>query len=215
MSQKVQQYEPRPGSTGGKALAQLRAKGDMAESVLAAAIEAPLDEIHALLQYPIRMGVLERYKKDGVPWWRVGNGVPVPDATTKPPAVTREPQQQVAKEAEQQVLGMAAGGAMPVEAPRPEPSAKPTTFAVHQTVSAAAGDLVAEVVKRVREGSSATAEQLETKGSALPLGFTCAIFNDGRLFMRTAGGQALELRAEETRELVRYLDRVLLDEVTS
>lgn len=71
---------PRPGSTGDLAIQHLKAFGPCNRLALAFAIDKPEDELHSMLGFPIRQGLIAF---DGS-MYRVGDGVPLPGATPPP-----------------------------------------------------------------------------------------------------------------------------------
>jgi len=159
----TQIYEPRAGSSGGKAVAYLRANGRTPEAALAAAIELEMHEIKSMLAYPVRMGSLKWVReRDNVTYWELGDGLPQQTEPLPKPS--------------------------PAAAPAPETEAPRTTKAEPAKVE---------------------------PPPAKPAHFRCALYNDGLLFLQNAAGHSVELQADETRQLVEYLQRLVPEEAAA
>lgn len=74
-------YAPRPGSVAERAHLQLTVLGELSGAALADAIELDdAKQLAASLTVPLREGYISRVKRDGLWFYRVGDGVPVQPA---------------------------------------------------------------------------------------------------------------------------------------
>lgn len=71
-------YQPREGSSCDKALKAIRAHGQrISEEALSVLLDCDLNEVAALLNYPIKLGILKKVREDDVSWFDEGDGVPL------------------------------------------------------------------------------------------------------------------------------------------
>lgn len=81
----------RPGSYGAKAVAFLTNRGREASEVeLCAAIELD-DDARQMLAFPVKLGMLVCDERDGVRYWRLGEGKPVQPPAPKLPEPAPQP----------------------------------------------------------------------------------------------------------------------------
>lgn len=225
-------YAPAPGTIAFRALAHLEtlpAGAEMMTSALAEAIGAAALNVAPCLEAPLRYGLIHRRQRDNHArspyWWSLTDHSRAPKADIRRPAVPSnsgtaglEP----AADGSQKPNGGVHGS--PAKAGRGHPqngaNRDATGFEGNGASAPDATDCEARSKVMAAGGSeSPTARGTDgapALGAAPAFHFRCALWSNGVLQIdRTTVGGAAEhvlLSADETRELVRYLDRLRVEE---
>lgn len=184
----AQAYQPRVGSIGDRAIALLRARGEMAVGPLASELDCDAESVRLALQYAVTLGAVVKERRDGLNRYRLGDGAPLPrDAEDGPLHATTPP---------------AAPGSVPsnifdlakhMPAEETEPAAP---------ASAANGKSADEPAQE--------AAGLHVVPPPAAAKMRIALWSDGCLVVER-GGECIEFSKAEARQLVAYLDAISLD----
>lgn len=71
----MKNYAPREGSYSGKALAFLMANGETPTGPLSEAIGCEPPQLHGMIEHAVTNGAIAVEKRDGLRYWRVGDGL--------------------------------------------------------------------------------------------------------------------------------------------
>lgn len=83
-------YTPRPGSKAEAAALVLGARGKLSTAALADELDVESGTLSALLSVPLKWGYLARERRrDGINWWRMGDGTPLAAEPDDDPPVQR------------------------------------------------------------------------------------------------------------------------------
>jgi hypothetical protein len=208
-------YEPRPGTTAQRVIAhlQLQPPGtELLTSQLGDALGVPPLNIPPCLAPALSAGILRQRKKDGHPrapaYWSLAdhakaNGNAPAARNTPPEGANRDASAGQSHGAEgsesppgRGTDGAPALGAAPVLSPPPAANGIP---------------LIAFARERAERVADARERRAPTVASHQPTGLRVALWSDGALVIERGPHLVASLTAEETRHLVQYLDKVLLD----
>lgn len=188
-------YTPRPGSKAEAAAIALQAAagGELSTADLADEIDVESGTLHAVLSVPIKWGYLARERRDGITWWRMGDGTPAAAAAAdgEPEAPPAEPPRRASR--------------VKAVAPRMQPyqrRAQSTKRAAPAKTARPKPKPRAALVTVVSPPPSATAPL-----AAAP-SLSCAVFNTGELLLEVPGQAPLRLDGRQTADLLRWLQRV-------
>lgn len=189
-------YTPRPGSKTEQAWQALQARGPLSSAELADEIDSDKSTLQALFVVPLREGYLAKYKRDGVIYWRCGDGTPLVKAEPDddPPV--------------QRIVKAAAAPAKralrkPTVSKPPRAAARPRKAAPKTKAK----------VKAMPKARPARAVVLAPAATPVLPDFRFGLFTDGSLVLEQ-GGQHITLQREQTERLVGWLERLTLKEET-
>lgn len=195
-------YRPRPGSAGDRALEQLGvADGRMSQLDLADAIDVESRNLQSNVVMCIQAGLIKREVDDeGVPWYSLGDGVPLPPAPepqpVEPPPVAR-PVEPTAAAVKVPAAERPHHAYHPKRTPKPKPVA---SFSVQFGGVIGPDYAPAENAKPKPAPSAPAPVALHVE----PDCFACT--KDGRLLM-DLGSVFVKLSAPQTDALAKYFER--------
>jgi len=194
-------YKPRAGSVAERAIAHLIEHGPTAGVPLAEAIEADREALAPSLSTAMQFGAVKREKRDALWWYEIGDGTP-----------------QVRNEEPDDLPIMQ----LVVPATN-TPKARSTVIRARDAVTAteACDGAGAELPSRIAGIRKASSESAQDGGKELgslhaeerrdpPPGLRIALWSDGTLEIRRDADDLVLFTKDETRELVDYLDGMLL-----
>jgi len=215
-------YAPRAGSVPARVIAHLEClppDSQLTAAVLADALDIEDTSIHSGVEYTVKHGLLARHKRNGLVYYSLGNGtptrepadedddpivqrvVPAAEATTAA-GLVRKPRRQRSADAAQ---GAPESRTSLVDVPRwPGLDIDKTPAAVAAPAPALAPRVTTAPKPRAETASPPIAELPPPAAE-----FRCALWSDGRLHIETYPGNFLLLTKDETRELVKYLERMV------
>lgn len=231
-------YTPRAGSIPGRAIEILKAAGpgaEMASGPLADALDVDQYSLSAVLEYPLRHGLLAKRRQGNVNYWSLGDdttlaardaGDDFDDEDTAPLHPVPPPPPRVKRDPLVSLLTIPA--AVSTLRVPPEPAAPgapavpsgpgwqpPAEFDRVGKPAEAPALAPSRAMITPREGAEAAHAPTSTSGrggatpndGTSPQGLRLALWSDGQLVIQR-DGQALTFSADETRAILRYLERM-------
>lgn len=205
-------YEPQPGTIPFNVIKWLRAQpagASFSSAVIAEEVGVHTESLGPCMKPAIDSGHIVTERINGLKHWRLGNGTPppasAPDADQDP--VTSPAPEPTSGLGAELVLGWKAPAASATEPPAP-PSEGTSAIELQPPPEPAATSL-REV--RSEDEVRSTIYRLGRDLPPTPIRpFRSALWSDGQLQIEK-GGQSLVLNVQETRDLMRYLDRMAIE----
>lgn len=197
-------YKPRAGSVAERAVEHLLAHGETAAHPLADAIDADREALTASLSTAISYGAVKRERRDGLFWYSIGGGEPVPreDEPDDIPIIQRLVPSTNTPKAPSTVI-RARDAVLPTEA-----------------CDGAGGELPSRIGGTCKAASESAQDAGKELGSLHaeqrrdpPSGLRIALWSDGTLQVQRDADDLVLFTSDETRQLVRYLERIADSEV--
>ena len=195
-------YAPQSGSTPGRVVEHLRSLPpgtELTTAVLADALDLDAPCVPSCLDYAVKHGFVIRDKREGRIYWRLGDGVPLAPAEDDDPIVQR-------------VVPAGAATTSPALARKPARQRRPLV------------DVPAWPGVMCTPGSNLPPPDPDEQGSVAktahveltpvvspgkpPKGMRVALWSDGQLQIQRSLGDVILFTVDETRHLVRYLERL-------
>jgi len=186
-------YVPQPGTIAARAVAIVRALPEgqcIANAVLAERLDQQSSFVIAGMEAPLRYGLVERVKNGRLVSWRRGNGRPRGTLLEPDEVDTDPPRQRIVK---------APAVALP-DVPRWPGLGEP---AQPVALDKSAKKLLDDLARPTGNGPAAVVSP-----AAPPKGMRVALWSDGTLQIQRSVGDVIVLTVDETRLLVKYLERL-------
>lgn len=182
-------YTPQPGTIPARVIAylnQLPPGTELATAVLAEAVEVIPSAVQATLGAPMKHGAVICTKRDGINYWRLGAGIPAAHLQASEPDDAPVIQRVIP-----------AATAPRIQLPPPAPATKPARR-------------TAKKPKAAPRPAPAPTHQLVPIEPARPP-MRLAVWSDGSLAIER-GPERVDFTLDETRQIVRYLERMAATE---
>lgn len=214
-------YQPQPGTIPARAIAHLRTLAPGAELPTAQLCEeiGTVDNgFHSCMRPALLADLVRVGKKTGsrFAFWSLGHGTPAPDPEhepdeDEPPKPSKPSAWSMPPRSVFDLARASFGGEKPEVDDPPAPVAtKPANVLGWTPAPPAAGPVdpvgAEEMADAVSASSAAAPAPADDNREPEP--FICALWSDGRLQLHRGDAELALLSADETRALLRYLDRI-------